>query len=73
MKIVLFKEMIFKTGLTYEQACKALKAACETPAEKYIAFSIQSKSEGKWSLVGSPRLIRRRFINSPENFVIEID
>ena len=73
MRIVLNKNMILATGLSYKEGCKALEAAANSPAAKHITFTLYSAPgiEG-YELHGRCKSITALFIAEPEDFLIEI-
>lgn len=71
--LVLFKESVIKSGLTYNRAVALLQRAEATRAGEHIGFHISRGPKDKlWKLIGWPRAARRAFINNPDDFVISL-
>ena len=69
--IVLFQEMIFKTGLSYKKACEVLSLASKKVTD--IDFFLKSrKGYDRYCLCGHIKSQKQAFMKDPESFVIEV-
>ena len=74
MRIVLYKPMIFASGMTSEQAHAALIAAVNSPAAEFFTFSWASGPEcNEHELHGHPKKNSKKFIANPTDFLIEVE
>lgn len=73
MKIVLSKNTLLATALTYEQACEALiKANKHIMAKEWVFTMVSQPNEKGWQLQARNKKLTKEFLDNPEEFVIEI-
>jgi hypothetical protein len=79
MIIVLNKEIVFATGLTYKQGCNAMDKIAKLPIAKKVSFSLASIAKTNfWELRGTVIDLNRDFIsdmrkNEGNNHIIDIN
>lgn len=75
MNIVLCKEMVIATDLTYKQGCEALEKASKNLAMTGFTFALTNEFSKKslYTLIARNNELVKKFIAEPETFVISVE